>query len=1539
MNYTDHDLNQQRHAIRHTLPFPSLAIFFDKKTKDILMKDFYAILGLSSQPTPAEIKKAYRERAMKAHPDKGGSDAQMGVLAEAYETLIDPEKRQQFDEDWAMFQQLDEKASAAPVASLETDALSASYEYQALYAAFLQQYPQSPLQRCGVTAAYWRARLGLSMSYLSPFTAGIYLLKWGSQRNDAVLTAYGHDQRLSRLSMGFYAMSALFIGFALSGTVELLPLIHAGSVLLLSGLLEWYYRSEPQHIVYYHDLFEFIAAKSLHERTPTPLPMPTTALTPDLAVKLFTRFLKGRYSADDVLSLRNYFNAESARLRNEGNLTSDLLLYESITEIITTESITDQEQRLFFALAKLTAYAQQADSRQQPALQLLLSHGHFRHFSAYVIHRYWQAPIDQRADHLALFGRAQLTQAHEETLKQRLWLSRGDSHARHQLKNYLLAVRSLRRLEERLERKIHLRRAAPIYLSHAFYLIDFIPALRDTIDAQGIVNLYLQAGLCFQQAAWHETTIAKQWAAEKLAQEMYLQAYQVGRHTRIDVELYAGIHSIKYLAALSLPDPARAVMMESLQRRMAIIMDLFPFVEPIQPTLNIIQRPGALITATRPLLHELIRRIEATDVLSRSLATRHDEAMVRYHAYEALLKHWYQDVHDPRLEQQLRLALMESLLAERGWTFLDVDQNINPLWIAVNQDTEGWFQFDRLLPSTEFHPAIKAFHRVAGLEINTSTGAVNVRVKPLDSKEQVPLIEATDLQELLARNISHAIFSLDPIDSVMFYHPLNTLRFAPTKLYQTKLLTTLFLADYLLKFLTLNQEIRGRYPYDTRSFEPVIKQLPPVLRKILDDFHQTQSSSTMHRFWIEAEAIPVAIEEQATASTYQQSIALGEVTMMVNKHRMIRDLNGHWVDSQEDQDGWEFYLLAQAPHQLSHRFKSPAIIFITADEKVYFIHKNRTSATFTLSAPTVAACLQLRHEQCDQHQRVLKTPRNRRLLYQTILAVTQECKQPHYFSPEFVFAQEFTEHYDEFARYFPELARLKELSKLMIVVLLLNNIHKMNQQNITKLKQTLTDKTYWHERESPIRINQANYERQYQQEYKKIHQALKVDFGKFTKEIATDVFLQKHRASLNQLAQKIRDSYTGSTLPASLRRSYQQQLRELFAPHLASSMSTYEFNGLLEAFIDGRTEPMVMALTTYDRRQAKEQIQKLFPDCALADVNEALEGSQAALVRLSTRLTEQRLVHYKRDLDKMLAEQREHIANEKKQMTDQLAQLQAFAAKLEQLGVGQQTEEPVLAGQCLWVPANLRHEVGDLHSRLVYGGVRLTPAIHLLQPEDKQHRALFAAFSYYDRFNAHLLADTGRAAHAHISLDYKNFDAKATEITRDAKTEIAREDHGARAGGGSGGDGGGSRPPSPTLDEEGSSSDGEHRPQRTPLQAHSLWSSSARQAELKAPNDEATAPQKWTKRGRIKAAKLPSEGAIRYIPDERWHPSQRLKQGDRNGFVDKFGNEWIKGPSRTPGEPFEWDVQLSPLGQKQLGWASRDGQHINVSLKGRITHK
>jgi len=65
------------------------------------MTDYYKILDVQRTATPEEIKKAYRQKALKFHPDKNPGDAEaekrFKEISEAYEVLNDEKKRQIYD--------------------------------------------------------------------------------------------------------------------------------------------------------------------------------------------------------------------------------------------------------------------------------------------------------------------------------------------------------------------------------------------------------------------------------------------------------------------------------------------------------------------------------------------------------------------------------------------------------------------------------------------------------------------------------------------------------------------------------------------------------------------------------------------------------------------------------------------------------------------------------------------------------------------------------------------------------------------------------------------------------------------------------------------------------------------------------------------------------------------------------------------------------------------------------------------------------------------------------------------------------------------------------------------------------------------------------------------------------------------------------------------------------------------------------------------------------------------------------------------------
>lgn len=60
-------------------------------------KKFYELLGVDQKASQDEIKKAFRKKAMKEHPDKGGDTDKFKELNIAYEVLSDPEKRDMYD--------------------------------------------------------------------------------------------------------------------------------------------------------------------------------------------------------------------------------------------------------------------------------------------------------------------------------------------------------------------------------------------------------------------------------------------------------------------------------------------------------------------------------------------------------------------------------------------------------------------------------------------------------------------------------------------------------------------------------------------------------------------------------------------------------------------------------------------------------------------------------------------------------------------------------------------------------------------------------------------------------------------------------------------------------------------------------------------------------------------------------------------------------------------------------------------------------------------------------------------------------------------------------------------------------------------------------------------------------------------------------------------------------------------------------------------------------------------------------------------------
>ena len=69
------------------------------------MNNYYDLLGVNRDASSGEIKKAFREKAKRLHPDIAGkaAEGQMRKLLTAYETLCDGNRRYEYDRAYARF--------------------------------------------------------------------------------------------------------------------------------------------------------------------------------------------------------------------------------------------------------------------------------------------------------------------------------------------------------------------------------------------------------------------------------------------------------------------------------------------------------------------------------------------------------------------------------------------------------------------------------------------------------------------------------------------------------------------------------------------------------------------------------------------------------------------------------------------------------------------------------------------------------------------------------------------------------------------------------------------------------------------------------------------------------------------------------------------------------------------------------------------------------------------------------------------------------------------------------------------------------------------------------------------------------------------------------------------------------------------------------------------------------------------------------------------------------------------------------------------
>lgn len=114
------------------------------------MKDYYDILGVTSEADEDQIRRQYRRLAMQHHPDRNPDDPQAEEkfkdIAEAYGVLTDPVKRPQYDRARAVGAEWQQNGGPGGFSYTQEDILKDLFQdprFQAMFQSLLREFQQN----------------------------------------------------------------------------------------------------------------------------------------------------------------------------------------------------------------------------------------------------------------------------------------------------------------------------------------------------------------------------------------------------------------------------------------------------------------------------------------------------------------------------------------------------------------------------------------------------------------------------------------------------------------------------------------------------------------------------------------------------------------------------------------------------------------------------------------------------------------------------------------------------------------------------------------------------------------------------------------------------------------------------------------------------------------------------------------------------------------------------------------------------------------------------------------------------------------------------------------------------------------------------------------------------------------------------------------------------------------------------------------------------------------------------------------------------
>jgi hypothetical protein len=1073
----------------------------------------------------------------------------------------------------------------------------------------------------------------------------------------------------------------------------------------------------------FDDLFDMISKKEWAMQECMESIDSSQVLTPQIAINHCVWFIEGKYFGDKLKQVQQLFKN---RVSNVSTI-DEYNLYSGILGLISMKGVTSgNEGELLSHLNQITEYIRvnvtQTAAAMPAHLAMLLQNVYFRTLFAYALHLDWlQQSRNFNPKERASLSNASLTYKHFRQMARQILAQEEDANIDEDLIHNAAYLKRLYEFERFSTSGVNAENSADWSRERGYDTLNWLNRLMPFVSRNVLINILIQAGMFFQEASicarQEDQFIAK--ADQRLAFQAYLDAVMYAKDSAPDLEIYALSNALRYIAAFRFRDEEIQKIVSALQERLLQLVDIFPICSGLHANIDFLTGASTSnLAIMRSLLHALV------EIGAVEESIDHDKITVLYHVYEACVRSWYTQNYDPELENKFRLELMELLLARNNWSFSDINNHlISP--VMIRRDADNWLEMGR--PLRIVGSGMQTYASLEGLEIDPKTGTINFMLSSgvgvNSERGSRNTFTIYDLMEMLEKNITGAFFSLDPVDPKMRYHPFNAMRFAPADIYQTQFLNTMLLADYVLKFLTIGAEVQGAFPYDMRSITDMVKRLPKHLQNIINNFHAAQGhkSGAIHRFWIEAEEISSAITQDEESSKIRY--ALTDVKMILKKHTMRVVEHGNLVDTDNDDEGWTVYILT--PQQYDHlselTINGPAMLFVPEYKKICFFESDHIYKEVSLSLYHAKEIGTLSGYQREENGKVIVTTANSFLIYRLVSGIAAACEVPSHFSPEYVFAQEFTAHYDEFSEYFLIFARLRELSKMTAAIGFLNIVQAgaiERKVYYSRLLQSLPD---WEQRDShPSTFSNYLDNPKYLETYSPEEQAqimFRVQHAEKIRSLLPRNLFNQNLEKLAPLAEQIRNGVVNINSP-----EIDELCNKVFEENRTTIINQYgraaweDSQDRIWKKIQKMRPEYVRQINEERQQSARQQLRELFTK----NLSASNEGENVVSGTRMSQLVESALCYDMRPYAEELSKYQLHEA--KKQIRHMLLEQERVLGALRYIGLASEEKKHIkLDDQCLWVPASVRHHVNGNNSLFVYGGVRVAPKVNSINPSNPKH--------------------------------------------------------------------------------------------------------------------------------------------------------------------------------------------------------------------------